>query len=188
MIRQISDFFYRFSSGWMALLGLLVFALFLGFVLPGQAAQAESYTQGAESPDGSFFYSTAALYEMAEAYGEAGRAAYIRARFTFDLVWPLAYLLFFATSISWVYGRAFAPGSRWRLLNLFPLAGVLFDYLENIGAALVMARYPAPTPGVDVLTPFFTAVKWIFVNGSFGVLLVGVAVGLWKWARQALSR
>lgn len=64
---------------------------------------------------------------MAEAYGESGRQAYIRARFTFDLVWPLVYTLFLATAISWVLGRAFALDSCWQRANLAPLLNAIFD-------------------------------------------------------------
>ena len=112
---------------------------------------------------------------MAESFGEQGRAAYIQARWTFDVIWPLVYTFALATAISWLGKQAFAEGSRWRLLNLVPVLGLLFDYLENIGASVVMARYPAPTPVVDVLTTLFTPLKWVFVVGSFAVL-VAVAV------------
>jgi len=44
------------------------------------------------SPDTSVFYSAGELYGMAESYGEEGRAYYIYSRFTFDLIWPAAYL------------------------------------------------------------------------------------------------
>jgi len=80
----------------------LIFALEVAFVLPQQAERAESVSQGAGSPDTSFFYSSTDLYNMAETYGAEGRTAYVCARFTFDLIFPLTYLFFLATSISWV--------------------------------------------------------------------------------------
>ena len=120
------------------------------------------------------------LKKMAEAYGEQGRAAYIRARFTFDLIWPLVYGFFLVTAISWVFARGFPPESRWRWANLAPILGMLFDYLENISTSLVMFRYPATTPIVAWLAPFFTTVKWIFVNGSFVLLVIGVVAALWR--------
>ncbi len=146
MLNKLSVKLYQFSSGFVTLLGLLIFAVFVAFVLPQQAERAEAVSQGAGSPDMSYFYSSADLYNMAETYGAEGRAAYIRARFTFDLVFPLTYLFFLATSISWVMLRA-APdaNSRWRLLNLFPVFGALFDYLENISASVVMLNYPQHT-------------------------------------------
>lgn len=93
MLKRLSNFFYSVSTGWLTLLGLLIFVLFMIFVLPQQSQKAEAYS-GGTSPDTSYFYSAADLYQMAEAYGADGRAAYIYARFTFDLVFPLAYLFF----------------------------------------------------------------------------------------------
>lgn len=180
MLTRISKYFYVVSTGWAVLFGLVVFALFIGFVLPQQSQKAQAYSAEAGSPDTSFFYSAADLYRMAESYGAEGRSAYIRARFTFDLVWPLAYLLFLTLTVSWALARAIPEADRWRLLNLFPLAGFLFDYLENISASLVMGRYPASTPVIDSLAPIFTAVKWFFVNGSFAILVAGLLVALWK--------
>lgn len=183
MLSRMSKYFYSVSTGGVALLGLLVFIVFMIFILPQQAQKAEAYS-GGTSPDTSYFYSAEDLYRMAESYGAEGRSAYIRARFTFDLVFPLAYLFFLVTTISWSLARGLAERSRWRLLNLFPLAGALFDYLENISASWVMVRYPVQTPLVDVLTPIFTVVKWFFVNGSFVVLILGLALVLWRRLRR----
>lgn len=178
---HISDRLCRVARGWVVLAAVGVFVVFLAVVLPRQAAQADRDTGDAGSPDSSFIYTPANLYGFAEQYGASGRAAYIRARFTFDVVWPLVYAAFLSTSISWVYRRAFNTYRVWRRMNLAPVLGMLFDYGENMSTSLVMARYPARTPVVDVLAPTFTAVKWIFVNGSFVLLLFGIVVGLWRW-------
>ena len=184
MDRQISDWLRRVSTGWVALSALLIFLLFSALVLPQQATKAEQETGGSESPDTSFFYSSSDLYRMAESYGEQGREAYIRARFTFDLVWPLVYTLFLATSISWVFGRAFGSDSRWQRANLAPLLGALFDYLENLAASLVMLRYPEQTAVVDALAPVFTALKWLLLGASFLLLFGGVVVAAWRRFRE----
>lgn len=175
-MRRFSDWLYKISKAWVTLAALVVFMLFTALVLPGQTAGADSRAPGVGSPDTSFLYSADDLYRMAEAYGLEGREAYIRARFTFDLAWPLVYTAFLSTSISLVFTKAFAPGSRWRPANLAPVLGALFDILENSAASLVMLRYPERTPVVDWLAPGFTLVKWIFVGGSFVLLLVGVGV------------
>ena len=185
MLKRCSAWLRRVSTGWVALAALVVFVLFLALVLPGQAAEAERFVGDAGSPDTSFLYSAADLYRMAEAYGPQGRQAYIRVRFTFDLLWPVVYATFLVTAISWVYRRAFAADSRWQLANLAPVLGMALDYLENVSAALVMARYPQPTAVVAELTPVFTSLKWVFVNGSFVLLLLGVVVGVWRWRKQS---
>jgi hypothetical protein len=175
MLKQISTWLNKISTGWVALIALIIFGSFIALVLPIQSAQTKATSNGADSPDMSFFYSADDLYQMAEAYGGQGRAAYIRVRFTFDLLWPLVYVFFLATNISWVNQKAYAKDSRWQLLNFAPLAAGLFDYLENICTALVMFRYPAHTPVVDRLAPLFTFAKWGILDGSFVILFVGIA-------------
>jgi ABC-type dipeptide/oligopeptide/nickel transport system permease component len=181
MLRSISTWLRRFSSGWIALLGLVVFLAFTALVLPGQSAQAREASGGAGTPDLSFVYSPADLYRMAEAYGSQGRADYIRARFSFDLVWPLVYTFFLATSISWSMSKAFPASSRWQLVNLVPLLGLLLDYLENLASSLVVARYPATTPVVDLLAPVFTLTKWLTLGAGFVLLVIGLVAAGWKW-------
>jgi len=176
--RKLSERLHRLARGWITLGALITFLLFSALVLPAQSRLADEQSGGAGSPDTSLLYRPADLYRMAEAYGEAGRESYIRARFTFDLVWPIVYGLFLITSIGWLYGRTFPAGSSWRLVNLVPLAGMVFDYLENVSAALVMARYPATTPVVDWLAPAFTPVKWLFVGGSFVLMVAGLLLQL----------
>jgi len=184
MLKTLSTKLYQLSSGRITLLALIIFALVVAFVLPEQAKRAEAISGGTGSPDMSYVYSSKDLYNMAEAYGADGRAAYIRARFTFDLVFPLSYLFFLATSISWVMTRAVTnPDSRWRLLNLFPVFGALFDYLENISTSIVMVNYPQQTFLFDTLAPIFTLIKWFFVNGSFVILVPAALVALWNWVR-----
>lgn len=181
--KRISDWLQQISTGSVALVALVIFITFTALVLPRQAASAGAEAGDAGSPDTSLFYAPADLYRMAEAYGADGRAAYVRARFTFDLIWPLVYTLFLATALSWVYARAFPAHSLWQRANLAPLLGALFDYLENLSTSLVMLRYPARTPGVDLLAPAFTLFKWVFVGGSFVLLLLGIAVALWHQFR-----
>ena len=181
MGKRISDWLRRVTNGRVALAALAVFLLFSALVLPGQSAASETHTGDAGSPDTSLYYSADDLYRMAEMYGEQGRAAYVRARYTFDVIWPVVYTVFLSTAISWVYGRAFASSSRWQRANLAPVLGALFDYLENLAASVVMVRYPDRTPIVDTLAPVFTLVKWVFVGGSFVLLLAGIAVAIYRW-------
>lgn len=186
-MNRLSDWLYRVSNGRIALLSTIIFVLFTVVALPAQSDIAASTSENAGSPDTSFVYSADDLYEMAEAYGEVGRSAYIRARFTFDIVWPLVYTLFLATTISWTFQKTFTPQTWWRRLNLAPLFGALFDYLENISASLVMYRYPLQTPVVDFMVPLFTLLKWIFISASFILLLIGIVMVVWNSIRSRMG-
>jgi hypothetical protein len=131
MWKTLSDWLHHVSRDWVALFCLIVFVLFTALVLPMQSAQAEVAAGDVRSPDTSFYYTAQDLYRMAEGYGEAGRRAYVRARFTFDLVWPLVYTAFLCTAISWLTRRAFGASSRWQRANLVPVWAALLDYAEN---------------------------------------------------------
>jgi hypothetical protein len=172
------------SSGPVALGGLVIFLLFGALVLPGQAAAAEKAAAGAGSPDTSILYTSDDLVRQAEAYGAPGRAAYVRARWTFDLAFPLVYGFFLVTSIGWLLDKALAPGSPWRRLNFVPLVAVAFDLLENTATSRVMARFPTEAPLAAALAPGLTLVKWIFVYGSFGVLVLAAVVALVRTLRR----
>jgi hypothetical protein len=184
--RRISAWLHRVSTGWVTLVAVVVLLLFMVFVLPAQSANSAG-AEGAGSPDTSLFYTPRDLYRMADAYGPQGRADYIRARFTFDLVFPIVYTFFLVTTIGWLTRRAFASDSRWQLANLIPLVGALFDYLENVATSVVMARYPEMTTAVAVLASVFTPIKWLFVVGSFVLLLIVAVAAILpgRGARQA---
>jgi hypothetical protein len=175
-MRQISDAWYRISNGRTAAVALFIFMAFTALVLPGQSRESASISGETGSPDLSFYYTRDELYEMAEAYGEEGRAAYIRARFTFDVAWPIVYTFFLSTTISWIILKTSSPDERiWRL-NLLPVLGALFDYLENVSTSLVMYRYPSLTPTVDSLASWFTLLKWLAIVGSFLILFLGLVI------------
>jgi hypothetical protein len=188
MCRSLSGWIQRVSTGKVALVFLLIFLIFMAVVLPDQASKASQATGDADSPDTSFFYSSADLYRMAEAYGQSGRDAYVRARFTFDLVWPLVYTAFLCTSLSWLNRKAFSSASPWQRTNLVPLLAFLFDLLENISTSLVMSSYPSTVPLAAALAPFFTLFKWIFLTASFILLLVTAGLALWRWLSPRLHR
>lgn len=73
------------------------------------------------------------------------------------------------------------------MANLAPLLGMVFDFLENSAASLVLARYPQQTPVVDALAPAFTFIKWVFVGGSFFLLCLGLLLLAWRWLRERLN-
>lgn len=173
-MRQLSDFFRRVSTGWVVILAVVLMVLFMIVVLPDQARKAEEASGGNGSPDTSLVYTPQELLDLAASYGEAGRQAYLYARWTFDLAFPLVYGFFFITTLSWLFARGFKPGSRWQLANLVPLIAVVFDLLENTATSIVMARFPQPASLAAWLAPLFTLVKWIFVYASFGLLLIGL--------------
>lgn len=184
-MRAFSAWVGRVSTGWAALAGVLVFAVFMAWVLPWQAERAEAYSAGVGSVDTSFWYTAEDVYTIAEAYGEAGRRAYVTARLTFDVIFPLGYTFFLATALSWIFRRAFPSESWVQLANLAPFLGMVFDFLENLTISFIMVQFPRRLMGLAALMPWLTLLKWIFVNGSFVLLFVGLGGWLVKKLRKA---
>ena len=185
MNQKISAWLFKISTGKMTLLALLFFILFSIIFLPGQSSLTESYSQGMGSPDTSLFYTPANLYQMAEKYGEAGRSAYVQARYTFDLAFPIVYTFFLATSLSWFGKHVLSEKNEFRSVNLIPLYAMLFDFFENICTALVFTRYPGTSSVLASLAPFFTLVKWIYVSSAFVFLFI---FAIWYLVKQISSK
>jgi len=55
---------------------------------------------------------------------------------------------------------------------------MLFDFLENIPAPMAISRYPTLSPISAGLAPIFTFFKYVFVGGSFLILLISGFFGL----------
>ncbi len=171
-MRKINPIFDRPAKGWMALGALVLFLTFSLLTLPVESARAAEYGRGLGSPDTKLFYTGQQLQTMASTYGDEGRAAYIHARFTFDLAFPFVYGLFFLLANSYLLGKTTRSGSGWRLLNLLPCLAVLFDLAENISVSAVMASFPSFNPVVVTLAQIFTPLKWLFVSSSMALSVV----------------
>ena len=169
-MKKYSEWLYRVSTNRVTLAWLVVFLLFALLVLP--KAVRTPWIEAAGLPDIMLHYSSADLYAMAETYGSAGRAAFVRWHFTDDLIFPIIYTVFLLTASSWLIQRV-SPSAAWlRRLNLFPLIGAFFDILENVTTSFVMAHYPASSPLAASSAPIITSAKWLFIGLSALVLIV----------------
>ena len=183
-LRRFSDWLNGAARGWAAIVATAAFLLFVVLVLPAQPRIEAVDGTEVSSPDLSLWYTAEQLYETAEAYGPEGREAYVRARVTFDVLWPLVYVAFLTVTLSWVCRARGDASGFWQRANLLPVAAGLLDYAENVCTATVMFRYPAQTPVMDSLAAVFTVSKWIVLMASFGLLLVGVVSVLWLGLRR----
>jgi hypothetical protein len=183
-MKRISTWLRKISASWLMAGTLLIMVAFMAFVLPGQSAAANQVSENAGSPDLSFIYTPADLTRMASDYGAQGRQAYIKARWTFDLVFPLVYVSFLAVGISWFINRLEPLPAAIRLTNLVPILGGIFDLLENTGSSLSMALYPSQPAIWLILASVATPVKWIMVSASFILYFVLAGALLYKQLRS----
>lgn len=176
-MQRLSEYFYQKTTIWVVFICLALFLLFLVMILPTETTRAEPILGTTQTPDTLFYYSKAQLFQMAEEYGQEGRYYYVDSRVAFDIIWPFIYAIFLINSISWFLGKTVVEESKLRFLNLVPLLGILFDFLENISNMVVMFRYPQRMELLASLAGVFTSLKWVFVGGSFLILIF--AILLW---------
>lgn len=149
-----------------------LFLWFLAVVLPAQSAASGAWTPAGANFDLSFFYSPARALDMAAGWTAEGRLAYIAARWSFDLVWPVVYGLFVLSAWSFSLARV-APGFRKRGLAAgLTMLGPAFDFMENISATVLLAAWPGKPWLAAWTASIGTALKWVFVISGIGGALV----------------
>ncbi len=175
---RLSQWIDGLATGRASLVALVLFLLFPGLGLPAQAARAPEAVIQVGVLGLRLFYTADELYLMAEAYGEEARRAYITARLTFDVIWPLVYAFFLGHGHQ--LGVPAGLRARKQLAARQPDAcsGGQPGPAGNACTTWVMARHPSPAPLAATAAGGFTLAKWLFAGLSFAALLCGLAVAV----------
>ncbi|MFY0664346.1 MAG: hypothetical protein JXQ97_06965 [Natronospirillum sp.] len=164
---------YRF---W-ALIAALDMILFTVVIMPWGAARLIELSGGIASGgvgpyDVLLSYSPELFYQMASAYGDAGRSFYIVFQLLADTAYPLTYGLFGYFLMTWLCYEAW-PHRRWyRFVFVFPLATVILDFLENGLIVALLWQYPTQQPAWVHVASATTTLKWVSVMIGSLVLVV----------------
>ena len=170
MISKLSRRFHSCARGWLIVALFAAFVVFVAVTLPLlQAAPGGSIV----SLDAQIFYTPEKAFSTVASYGDAGRF-WIRIYLTWDIVNPILYTLGFSLLISWLFQRAFKPGSKLQELNVLPAGAGLFDLLENLSIVTLLAVYPAQPAAVAWLSAVCTVSKISLLGVSALLVLVGL--------------
>lgn len=122
------------------------------------------------SPDAEFFPDQQRVIELHEQMSSKQLQNYRTMRFL-DMLFPLAYGIFFALSLRRMARRA--GTAEWLRIGivLLPAAGMLFDYTENILLIQMLAGLPETT-AAGGWVGWATQLKWLFL------LLTATAAGV----------
>lgn len=166
-----------------AVVGLAAVLLlaFGAFGFPPMVALLDASTPEGGEFDTELFYTPAQAIEKASLFSPAGRAGSIRAHWTWDLAFPLAYG-FFCTA-AWALGLRLLAGTGRQpryLFLLLPLAGSLFDVFENAAVSALLAADPAGPVlrAAAMAASAGTALKWLLVVPAFSGAVVLPVAGL----------
>jgi len=185
MLNRVSQKFHAWTTGWRVILLLIADALMMGYVMPLAAGIMAFAANNSVLPlDLMFFYTPEQAFAMIDKYGEAGRSVYFRIELTADIIYPIIYTLFYGFLLSWLFQRAFKPGSSMQKLNVMPVGAWFFDLLENLGIVSMLSMYPATSDAMAWLTMIFGSLKW----GFFVVTVVLVLIGLVRAAMNGFRK
>lgn len=179
ILDMVSDRIIAITSGrtiLAALAGFLVVA-FLVNGRPFGIAQLKEISGGTGVLDMEILYTPDQAHAFLAAMGEAGRAFDLTHVIPIDLFVPFFYALFLSTFITWLLHRWLPVESGWHRLNVIPVAGAVFDYLENLGIIAMLLAWPARMPEIAQFTMASTLLKFSFSAAAF--LIVAVAIAGW---------
>ena len=130
---------------------------------------------GQAPPDVRFTSSAVEVGGFLGACGVVGREAY-RSMQVADLIYPLVFALFMASSLALVISRLVPARPRLLALAVLPFVASAFDYLENACAWMALAAFPDAAPTSSLLglaSAAKTTTSWVS-----GVLLLGAVAAL----------
>ncbi|MFT5820803.1 MAG: hypothetical protein ACI8ZM_002051 [Crocinitomix sp.] len=174
-MKKLSQYFYRKSSLGLALIvTAILFAYFAYVFMPAATCFA---VDGSKTALGLSF---GLPYELVQDFFAVRTASMVRCYAEFNTIWDNIFpLIYGMTYVVWM-SLIFKPVStKLKLLNLLPLAQIIFDWSENIClvdiANSVLAGEQISTSTVQVAS-IFSVAKWsvsglIFIAISIGVLL-----------------
>ena len=173
-LRRASEFFYAKSTLVTALIATAAFAGYTLLVLSGQGKAFEVANSTIKSLGTSLGFGQAEILAFFAERSTQQISAYI----TFNQVWDSLYgLIYGVMYVAWVSVLLKPYSQKVGILNLLPFGQVLFDWLENIGLAIVSSQYLADgtiSSTTAQLASTASSIKWAFALLVYGVILVGI--------------
>jgi len=189
ILDDLSDRIIALSSPGTILLSLAG-VLITGFLVNGRpfgVVELKSITGGVGILDMEVFYTPEQAYAFLAAMGDAGRAFELTHIVPLDLLVPFFYALFLSTLITGFLKKWLPEKSRWHRLNVIPVIGALFDYLENIGIIAMLLAWPMEMYSIAQITMAATLLKFGFSILAF-VIVLGAIAGWFVAAVQRWNR
>ena len=173
-LSRVSRFFYAKSSLINGLLATAIFAGYLVLVLTAQGKAFEVANSSIRSLGTSFGFGQAEILAFLSERSDSMISAYIN----FNLLWDTLFgLIYGVMYVVWV-SLLFKPYSqRFGLLNLLPLAQVVFDWLENAALAALSNQYLEDgtiSSSIALIASTASTIKWVLSLLVYGVILVGI--------------
>lgn len=161
-------------SNWKFIVPLFIlFALFSFLIFPNyQSRMMEAAGQEIRPLDTRFEYSAEEVHRDFDALGPTGREIYKVVVARVDMLFPIVYGLLFVLLLAFLLRKASHDQSRWLLLSLLPLSGVVFDFLENFNILRLLIEHPDFAEETVVYGERMTQLKHVLLFVSVGLMAV----------------
>jgi hypothetical protein len=171
-----------------ALLATAIFAGYLVFVLTAQGKAFEVANSAVRSLGTSLGFGQAEILAFLSERSDQMISAYIN----FNLVWDNLFgLIYGVMYVAWV-SLVFKPYSqRFGVLNLLPLAQVVFDWLENAALASLSNQYLEDgtiSSSISLIASTASTIKWVLSLLVYGVILVGILMRIARAIKRRNQR
>ncbi len=148
-------------------LTIIVAVVMMGYVHP----QILALSGGLPILDTRPGYTFADVEHLFTVLGEQGRQLYTTLQ-VLDLIFPLAYGMSMTLALTGVVTRLFPEGHPMEKAVFIPILGMIFDYLENITIAALIASYPNLSPLAVSIANIFTQLKWSCIILALTLLVI----------------
>ena len=187
-LRRASEFFYAKSTLVTALIATVVFAGYTVLVLSGQGKAFEVANSSIKSLGTSLGFGQAEILAFLSERSDSMISAYIN----FNLLWDTLFgLIYGVMYVVWV-SLLFKPYSqRFGLLNLLPLAQVVFDWLENAALAALSNQYLEDgtiSSSIALIASTASTIKWVLSLLVYVVILVGILMRIARAMKMRSQR
>ncbi len=175
------QFINKHATGKKVLLSVImaniIYALMVFVTIPKVSAFGDGLKVLDMVPTGYDFDYVKSLFDN---LGEEGRAVYLKQQIPLDLIYPFLYAISNLLLLAYLLKKSGIQKTRFYFLCLIPVAGRIFDYLENFGTIGLLTKYPEITPFQVSINNYFTILKSSFVTLFFIVLIITFLVFVYK--------
>jgi hypothetical protein len=172
-LKKIHLLLNQYSIGKTVILFFLITQILYSILLFYTIPELKNYSDDMEildmKPTG---YSAEYAKGLLEKLGIDGRNLYLYKQIPVDMVYPLMFSVSYSLLLTYLFKKTFQPQNKIYHFSVLPIFAGLFDYLENIGIAIMLYEYPRFSYNLANITNIFTIFKSLLTTVVFILLIV----------------
>lgn len=166
------EFFNKIK--WKHILLLFISFLCMMAFMRYTAMQVKNISGGTGVLDLDFGNSVENIRQAIDALGNKGRSYYLTHFLVIDFFYAMVYAAFYFFTIAFLLQKNGIRRKRALNICLFPIAGMFFDWSENLFLCILIVKCSTMTETLCLLFIICNVIKFLFVYLSLLVVIMGV--------------